>query len=132
MNVYDFISYEPVAVDDFTNCLKLVLEEKWQEGLHMMKIIKKQDNGTLTIALDGRLDITTAPNLEKALKDLDSVTELIIDCEKLIYISSAGLRVLLISQKKMNRQGSMKVIHVNEMVMDVFVNMGFADFLTIE
>lgn len=132
MNVYDFISYEPVAVDDFTNCLKLVLEEKWQEGLHMMKIIKKQDNGTLTIALDGRLDITTAPNLEKALKDLDGVTELIIDCEKLIYISSAGLRVLLISQKKMNRQGSMKVIHVNEMVMDVFVNMGFADFLTIE
>ena len=132
MNVYDFISYEPVAVDDFTNCLKLVLEEKWQEGLHMMKIIKKQDNGTLTIALEGRLDITTAPNLEKALKDLDGVTELIIDCEKLIYISSAGLRVLLISQKKMNRQGSMKVIHVNEMVMDVFVNMGFADFLTIE
>ena len=98
----------------------------------MMKIIKKQDNGTLTIALEGRLDITTAPDLEKALKDLDGVTELIIDCEKLIYISSAGLRVLLISQKKMNRQGSMKVIHVNEMVMDVFVNMGFADILTIE
>ena len=98
----------------------------------MMKIIKKQDNGTLTIALEGRLDITTAPDLEKALKDLDGVTELIIDCEKLIYISSAGLRVLLISQKKMNRQGSMKVIHVNEMVMDVFVNMGFADILTME
>ena len=98
----------------------------------MLKIVKKRDNGTLSIALDGRIDITTAPDLEKAIKNLDGVTELIIDCEKLIYISSAGLRVLLLAQKKMSRQGSMKVIHVNEMVMDVFENMGFADILTIE
>ncbi len=99
----------------------------------MMKIIKQQDNGTLTIALEGRMDITTAPDLEKEIKDsLDGVTELVIDLEKLTYISSAGLRVLLLAQKKMNKQGSMKVIHVNETVMEVFVAMGFADILTIE
>lgn len=99
----------------------------------MMKIIKQQDNGILTITLEGRMDITTAPDLEKEIKDsLDGVTELVFDLEKLTYISSAGLRVLLIAQKKMNKQGSMKVIHVNEAVMEVFVAMGFADILTIE
>ena len=81
----------------------------------MMNIIKTRDNGTLTIALEGRMDITTAPDLEKEIKDsLDGVTELVFDLEKLTYISSAGLRVLLLAQKKMNKQGSMKVIHVNE------------------
>ena len=99
----------------------------------MMNIVKNQKNGTLTIALEGRLDITTAPDLEKEIKDsLDGVTELVFDLEKLTYISSAGLRVLLLAQKKMNKQGSMKVIHVNEAVMEVFVTMGFADVLTIE
>ena len=98
----------------------------------MLNIIKTRDNGTLTIALEGRMDITTAPDLEKEIKDLDGVTELIFDLEKLTYISSAGLRVLLLAQKKMNKQGSLKVIHVNEMVMEVFVTMGFADILTIE
>lgn len=97
----------------------------------MMSIVKKQDNGVLTIALEGRMDITTAPDLEKEIKNLEGVTELIFDLEKLSYISSAGLRVLLLAQKKMNKQGSMKVIHANEMVMDVFVAMGFADILTI-
>ena len=97
-----------------------------------MNIIKTQDDGTLTIALEGRMDITTAPNLEQEIKNMEGVTELIFDLEKLSYISSAGLRVLLLAQKKMSKQGSMKVIHVNEMVMDVFVNMGFADILTIE
>lgn len=99
----------------------------------MMNIIKTQSNGTLTIALEGRMDITTAPNLEQEIKNgLDGVTELVFDFAKLVYISSAGLRVLLLAQKKMNKQGSMKVIHVNEMVMEVFVTMGFADILTIE
>ena len=99
----------------------------------MMKITKSQSNGILTIALEGRIDITTAPDLEREIKSsLDGVTELIFDLEKLTYISSAGLRALLLALKKMNKQGSMKLIHVNEMVMAVFVAMGFADILTIE
>lgn len=99
----------------------------------MLNIIKKQSNDHLTIALEGRIDIATASNLEQAVKSsLDGVTELVFDLEKLSYISSAGLRVLLMAQKKMNKQGSMKVIHANEMVMEVFENMGFADILTIE
>ena len=99
----------------------------------MMNIIKKQSDDRLTIALEGRLDISTAPDLEQVVVgSLDGVTELVFDLEKLVYISSAGLRVLLLAQKKMNKQGSMKVIHVNEMVMEVFVNMGFAGIMTIE
>ena len=99
-----------------------------------MNIIKTLENGTLTIALDGKMDITTAPDLEQVVRnDLDGVTGLIMDFEKLTYISSAGLRVLLIAQKKMTGQGgSMKVIHVREMVMEVMTAMGFADILTIE
>ena len=99
----------------------------------MMNMTKKQDNGTLTIALEGRMDISTAPDLEQEIEGgLEGVTELIIDCEKLSYISSAGLRVLLRALKKMNHQGSMKVIHVNEPVKEVFVTMGFTDLLPIE
>ena len=96
--------------------------------------IKKNLNGsTLCIALEGRLDTTTAPELENELKvSLNGVTELILDFEKLDYISSAGLRVLLSAQKIMTKQGSMKIIHVNEMVMEVFEVTGFADILTIE
>lgn len=99
----------------------------------MMNIIKMQRDNRLTIALDGRLDISTAPDLEQVVVGcLDGVTELVFDLEKLIYISSAGLRVLLLAQKKMNKQGSMNVIHVNQMVMKVFVNMGFSNIITIE
>lgn len=99
----------------------------------MMNITQKQSNDHLTIALEGRVDISTALDLEKAVNNsLDGITELVFDLEKLDYISSAGLRVLLMAQKKMNKQGSLKVIHVNEMVMDVFVNMGLTDIMTIE
>ena len=99
----------------------------------MMNIIQNRNNNQLVIALEGRLDISTAPDLDKVVNnDLDGVTELVFDLEKLNYISSVGLRVLLFAQKKMNRQGSMKVIHVNEMVMDVFAAMGFADIMKIE
>ena len=96
--------------------------------------INKQKNGSaLTIALEGRLDTTTAPDLEKEIKSgLDGVTEMIMDFASLDYISSAGLRVLLSAQKLMSKQGSMKVTHVNEMVMEVFEVTGFADILTIE
>jgi anti-sigma B factor antagonist len=99
----------------------------------MMNIIQNRNNNQLVIALEGRLDISTAPDLDKVVNnDLDGVTELVFDLEKLYYISSVGLRVLLFAQKKMNRQGSMKVINVNEMVMDVFAAMGFADIMKIE
>ena len=98
-----------------------------------MTINKQQNGSVLTIAVQGRLDTTTAPDLEKEIKNgLDGVTELIMDFEKLDYISSAGLRVLLSAQKQMSKQGSMKVIHVNELVMEVFEVTGFTDILTIE
>ena len=99
----------------------------------MLTINKNKSGGTLTIALEGRLDISTAPDLEQLVRNnLDGVTELVFDLDKLAYSSSAGLRVLLLAQKKMDKQGSMKALHVNEAVMEVFVAMGFADILTIE
>ena len=98
-----------------------------------MTINRKQEGATLTLALEGRLDTTTAPDLEKEIRTgLDGVTRLIVDMEKLDYISSAGLRVLLSAHKTMSKQGGMKVTHVNEMVMEVFEVTGFADILTIE
>ncbi len=98
-----------------------------------MTINKKLDGSTLTIALEGRLDTVTAPDLENELKTaLNDVKNLVFDLEKLDYISSAGLRVLLSAQKVMSRQGGMKVIHVNEIVMEVFEVTGFVDLLTIE
>lgn len=98
-----------------------------------MNIIRNQNDGSLIIALEGRLDTTTAPELEQEIKNrLDGVTELVMDFARLDYISSAGLRVLLSAQKVMGKQDSMKVIHANEMVMEVFEVTGFADILTIE
>lgn len=96
-----------------------------------MEIIKTQKENALQIALSGRLDTTTAPQLEEAL-ELDGVTELNFDFAKLEYISSAGLRVLLAAQKLMNKQGEMKVKNVNSDIMDVFEITGFSDILTIE
>lgn len=98
-----------------------------------MTINKKLTASSLEIALEGRLDTTTAPKLEKELKEsLNGVTELTLDFEKLDYISSAGLRVLLAAQKQMTRQGSMKLVHVGEIIMEVFEVTGFSDILTIE
>ena len=98
-----------------------------------MTINKQQNGSVLTISVQGRLDTTTAPDLEKEIKtSLDGVTELIMDFEKLDYISSAGLRVLLSAHKAMSKQGAMKVTNVNEMVMEVFEVTGFCDILTIE
>lgn len=99
----------------------------------MLNINKTTENGTCTVVLEGRLDTITSPELEAELKSsLDGITELIMDFEKLEYISSAGLRVLLSAQKTMNSQGSMKVIHVNATVMEIFEVTGFVDVLTIE
>ena len=98
-----------------------------------MTINRIQDGNHLTLALEGRLDTTTAPDLEKELKTgLDGVNELIMDFSKLDYISSAGLRVLLSAHKQMSKQGGMKVVHVNEMVAEVFEVTGFSDILDIE
>ena len=98
-----------------------------------MNIERKKDGNALTLALEGRLDTMTAPQLEAALKEaLPGVEALTFDLEKLDYISSAGLRVLLSAQKTMNKQGTMKVIHANDMIMEIFEVTGFADILNIE
>lgn len=99
----------------------------------MLNINKTKEDGKVTVTLEGRLDTVTAPDLEKELKgSLDDVTELVMDFEKLDYISSAGLRVLLSAQKVMTRQGRMKVINVNDSIMEIFEVTGFSDILTIE
>ena len=98
-----------------------------------MTIEKKTEGSALTISLKGRLDTTTSPQLETELRTaLDGVTDLVFDFEKLEYISSAGLRVLLSTQKIMNRQGSMTIRNVIPDVMDVFEVTGFIDILNIE
>ncbi len=98
-----------------------------------MNINTKMDGSKLTISLEGRLDTTSAPQLEAALKaHLRGVTDLVMDFEQLAYISSAGLRVLLAAMKLMKKQGSMVVRNVNETVMEVFEITGFADMLNIE
>ena len=98
-----------------------------------MTITKNQEGAALVIALEGRLDTTTSPELEKELKEsLPGVSQLTLDLEELEYISSAGLRVLLAAQKTMSAQGTMKLIHVNEIIMEIFEITGFSDILTIE
>jgi len=98
-----------------------------------MKISKNMNGTSLTVALEGRLDTTTAPELEQALKDgMDAANALTLDFSKLDYISSAGLRVLLSAHKAMSKKGGMKVVNANEMVNEVFDVTGFADILNIE
>ena len=98
----------------------------------MLTINKTIENGSAVFALEGRLDTVTAPELGKELKaSLDGIAELTLDFEKLEYISSAGLRVLLATQKVMNRQGSMKLVRVGETIMEIFEVTGFSDILTI-
>ncbi len=98
-----------------------------------MTINKNQNGSALEIALEGRLDTVTAPELEAELnKSMGSAETLVFDFTKLNYISSAGLRVLLSAQKVMSKKGGMKVTHVNEVVQEVFDVTGFSDILTIE
>ena len=98
-----------------------------------MRIEKNQEGKKLNLAVIGRLDTTTAPELEQELKEsLEGVKELILDLAGLEYSSSAGLRVLLAAQRRMNKQGSMKLVNVNELVMEVFEVTGFSTILTIE
>ena len=98
-----------------------------------MTIEKNQQGTELEIALTGRLDTTTAPQLEAELKhSISGITALTMDFAGLEYISSAGLRVLLSAQKVMSKQGAMMVRHANETIMEVFEVTGFIDILTIE
>ena len=98
-----------------------------------MRIEKHINGAELTLTLTGRLDTTTAPQLEAELKaSLSGVEALTLDFAALDYLSSAGLRVLLGAQKAMNKQGSMIVRNVNETIMEIFDVTGFCDILTIE
>ena len=98
-----------------------------------MTITKNLEGSKLTIALEGRLDTTTSPQLEGELHpDIDGATELTFDLEQLQYISSAGLRVLLSAQKIMNKQGTMTIKNVCPEIMDIFDVTGFVDILNIE
>ena len=99
----------------------------------MLNIQKTKNDKELAITLEGRLDTTTAPQLEKELKaEVNGVSELCFDFEKLEYISSAGLHVLLSAQKIMNKQGHMVIRNVNEDIMEIFEVTGFSDILDIE
>lgn len=98
-----------------------------------MDIQKTKNGASLTIAVAGRIDTTTAPELEAQIRQsLDGVEELYLDLAQVEYVSSAGLRVLLSLQKVMNKQGRMVVQNVGSTVMEVFEVTGFCDFLTIE
>ena len=98
-----------------------------------MEINLNREGGTLTVALEGRLDSITSQQLEAKLRtEIDDVTELIFDLSGLEYVSSAGLRVLLAAQKVMNHQGSMSVRSITPEVMEIFDITGFMDLLNIE
>jgi anti-sigma B factor antagonist len=98
-----------------------------------MNIDFNKKDGELTVAIDGRLDTITAPELESFLaNNHEGTSALTFDCERLVYISSAGLRVILVAQKTMNKQGKMILKNVAEAVMEVFEMTGLSDLLTIE
>lgn len=98
-----------------------------------MLITKTTEDNKLNVKIEGRLDTTTAPELEAALDGaIDEANELVFDLEGLEYLSSAGLRILLASQKKMASKGGMKVTKVNDVIMEIFEITGFSDILTIE
>lgn len=98
-----------------------------------MTIAKALNETALTLKVSGRIDANTSPLLENELNaSLDGVTDLTLDLQEVNYISSAGLRVLLAAQKRMTKQGGMRVVNVCEAVMDVLEMTGFTDILTIE
>lgn len=99
----------------------------------MLEIEKTKTENKLVIKLTGRLDTNTAPELNKTIKDdLKDIEELIYNLSELIYISSAGLRVILLTQKIMSKQGSMKIINTQDIVMEVFKATGFTEIIDIE
>lgn len=97
-----------------------------------MTLKKIQNADALLLEVEGRLDTMTAPELEKVITtQLEGVKHLTLDFAKLEYVSSAGLRVILTAQKRMSAQGDMEVVHVNELIMEVFEVTGFTDILNI-
>ena len=99
----------------------------------MLNISKKMENNVLTISLEGRLDTPSAIQFEESLMEsIGEAEELVLDFEKLDYIASSGLRVLFVAQEKMSEKGGMKIIHVPDIVMEVFEVTNFVDVLTIE
>lgn len=99
----------------------------------MLKITKHADGSTLTVKVEGRVDSNTAVELDRALNGaLDGISKLILDFERLEYISTAGLRALLIAQKTMNQQGTIVIRNVSAAVKEIFEVTGFTDMLTIE
>ena len=98
-----------------------------------MNINLNKQNELLVVSLEGRLDTNTSPALEEIIVNLEKdVKDLVLDIKKLEYISSAGLRVLLAAQKKMNKIGSMKVINVCDSILEIFEITGFIDILVVE
>ena len=98
----------------------------------MFNVTKKIQSDIVSFALEGRLDANSAPELEEALQEISADCHLVLDFEELVYISSAGLRVLLSMQKRLQAQGSLKLIHVHPDVMEIFDVTGFSDLLDIE
>ncbi len=98
-----------------------------------MTIKTNKEGSVLTVAIEGKLDTRTAPELEEMLKDsLDGITKLVLDLKELVYISSAGLRIVVTAEQAMEKQGEMVIRNVNEDVMNIFEVTGFVDALNIE
>lgn len=97
-----------------------------------MTINKTQNEKKVVLSLEGRLDTTTAPDLEKEILNLGDVEELSINCAKLDYISSAGLRVFLTAHKTFSKKSGMTVVNVSDAIMDIFEVTGFKEILTIQ
>ena len=122
-----------MSSDDKESIIKKEKAKERKEILIMLNITKNVDGTALTIVLEGRLDTVTSPSLESELKSsLGGVEDLVFDMDKLQYISSAGLRVLLSAQKVMNKQGNMVVRNASDDVKEIFDVTGFSDILTIE
>ena len=99
----------------------------------MLKINRIEEGDKITFALEGKLDTITSPELEKEVNEsINDVIDLVFDCEKLEYISSMGLRVLLAAQQAIEGNGNMKIINVNEEVMEIFEVTGFDSIFYIE
>ena len=121
-----------VAGAAFSNMKNPIRAERNDSQLSQLNL-SDATGSELTVALTGRMDTTTAPQLERELKEsLEGVENLVLDFAALDYLSSAGLRVLLAAQKQMNKQGGMVIRHVNETIAEVFDVTGFCDILTIE
>lgn len=126
------LKHEPVLFSEEVHVI-IDANHKQQERTESMNINKSLNEKELMVVLEGRLDTATAPQLEEELKaSFDDVESIVMDFEKLDYISSAGLRVLLSTQKIMTKKGGMVIKNVNETIMEIFEVTGFVDILAIE